>query len=333
MRPATAATVRPGSAQYVNASASLRPQSAPVNRPQSGKRKGHLDINLAAHCARVRTIANQSKSSSADREAMTALLDGIDLLKTQKQDAVDGMQEASSQLSAIMIENEDMREQLMGLGHLIGEYKKLDIVAQMMSNPQLIESIGEINATIHRYNPTAQKSAASVPPDEDHDSSLSSSQSIPARSSSPSQMVMQANRVAQAGLTDMMADEVLNEGLTTHSLLQEKLRALERLVFILKKRVLVFESNQELVEMLDKYGSVQGMLDQMHVMEGENDKLRLRELGFQRDPLVRRRVCSQRNNMTVTPVVLLALQNELASAYAGMRIFTLSHTCTVYAHT
>ena len=28
-------------------------------------------------------------------------------------------------------------------------------------------------------------------------------------------------------------------------------------MFVLKKRVLVFESNQELVDMMDKYGSVQ----------------------------------------------------------------------------
>jgi len=113
--------------------------------------------------------------------------------------------------------------------------------------------------------------------------------------------------------------EVLTEGLKTHTLLQEKLRALEQLVFVLRKRVLVFESNQELVDMMDKYGSVQDLLQQMEQLQDENSKLRLRELEFARDPLIRRRVCSS-GQPTVTAALLLALQNELQAASAVIEV-------------
>ena len=124
--------------------------------------------------------------------------------------------------------------------------------------------------------------------------------------------------------------EVLTEGLKTHTLLQEKLRALEQLVFVLRKRVLVFESNQELVDMMDKYGSVKDLVQQMEQLEDENSKLRLRELEFARDPLIRRRVCSS-GQPTVTAALLLALQNELQAASAVIEV-SRSFPCRSLSH-
>ena len=75
-RPGTAASARPGSmlpSLGETAASSLRPHSAPANRPPSGKKKGGIDPNIAAHCARVRILANQPKSSSGDRDAMLAV--------------------------------------------------------------------------------------------------------------------------------------------------------------------------------------------------------------------------------------------------------------------
>jgi hypothetical protein len=253
--------------------------------------------------------------------ALTQVVDGFELMKAQKNDAADRVREAGTKLSAMSMENAELQERLAELEELVAEYKKLDIVAEMMCSDQLAESIGDIHATIHRYNPISKKAAvAAVPTDEDaKNTSLndSTSNKAPQRPTSPSQLVMQANLAA--GIAESFGDapEHLNEGLQTHALLQDKLRALERLVFVLKKRILVFESNHELVEMMQKYGSVQGMLDKMNMLQAENDKLRLREVEFQRDPLLRRRVCAP-TDATVTPVVLLALQNELTSAYAVM---------------
>ena len=71
-RPGTALSARPGmmlpSLGGEDTSASgPRPHSAPANRPLSGKKKGGIDPNMAAHCSRVRMIANQPKSSASDR--------------------------------------------------------------------------------------------------------------------------------------------------------------------------------------------------------------------------------------------------------------------------
>jgi hypothetical protein len=316
-RPGTAATVRPNTVAPIASEA--RPHSAPAKRPKSGRKKGVED--MAVHCARLRTMASQPKASSTDRESLIAVVEAMDQITAQKQEALESARAAAEKIGALVIENAELREQLQGLEDLVAEYKKLDVVAEMMEQDQLADSITEINATIHRYNPTAQKPSVKLAVqghDDDNNSSLSGS--VPGvgsgmRPNSPT-VFAQLNR-STSGDSALRDAEAVNDGLHTHALLQDKLRALEQLVFVLKKRVLVLESNQELIDMMGKFGSVQDMLDKMTQLQADNDKLRLRELEFARDPLIRRRVCSP-NNSTVTAALLLALQNELAAAYTVM---------------
>jgi hypothetical protein len=231
IRPATAATARP---EAILNDQTTRPQSAPTNRPALGvKKTTRLDPNIAAHCARVRTLANQPKMSSGDREALAALLDAFELVKRQKDDAVDRVRETSMQNSGMMMESAEMREKLAGAEHLIAEYKKLDIVAEMMRSDALVESIAEINATEKRYNPAAQIAATleKLPADDDTISSANGSinggRSGPPRPASPTALAMVAKRGSLAGSpAPGTEEEDIPAGLQTHALLEEKVLSL-----------------------------------------------------------------------------------------------------------
>ena len=55
------------------------------------------------------------------------------------------------------------------------------------------------------------------------------------------------------------------------------------------------------------------MFDSSKQLSEENQKLRLRELQFEHEPLLRRRAFGPADSYT-TPVLILALQNELTAA-------------------
>lgn len=133
-----------------SSSADLRPHSAPANRqsrPKSGKSGGKVDAAAAAeHCAQLRKLAAQAKTAPTDREAMKGLVDAYELMKQQKEEATARAHASSIKLSTLMLENADMHERLQSLTDTVADYQKLDIVAEMIDNDQMVESISEINA-------------------------------------------------------------------------------------------------------------------------------------------------------------------------------------------
>jgi hypothetical protein len=263
------------------------------------------------------------------------VVDAYERMKLLKETAVEHAQDASAKLATLQAENFELQNKVSDLEDLFAEYKKLDMVTELIQEDHLVQSIAEINATIQRYDTAAPKKATapSLPADDDAASlngSIRGGNASPAaRAASPSQLVLQASLAAR-GHSPAGDGPALNHGLRTHALLQDKLRALERLVFILKKRVLVLESNEELVDMMDKYGSVQAMLDTCQQLSEENEKLRLRELEFKHEPLLRRRACGPHDANT-TPVLILALQNELTAARQVLAL-EVSHPNPSFLH-
>ena len=129
------------------------------------------------------------------------LVEGFEFMRAQKEAAEERARDALAKFNNMAIDYADLREKMSGLEAMVTEYKKLDIVAEMMQQEHLVESIGEINATIHRYDPATQHpaTAPAVPPDEDGNASLNASAhrggSSPARPTSPSQLALQARCV------------------------------------------------------------------------------------------------------------------------------------------
>lgn len=77
---------------------------------------------------------------------MKGLVDAYELMKQQKEEATARAHASSIKLSTLMLENADMHERLQSLTDTVADYQKLDIVAEMIDNDQMVESISEINA-------------------------------------------------------------------------------------------------------------------------------------------------------------------------------------------
>jgi len=68
------------------------------------------------------------------------------------------------------------------------------------------------------------------------------------------------------------------------------------------------------------------MLAQTERLREENSKLRLREMRFTRNPLLRRRICDPKNAAASTPILLMALQNEVSASFD---LVPYVPTCTI----
>ena len=77
---------------------------------------------------------------------MKGLVDAYELMKQQKEEATARAHASSIKLSTLTLENADMHERLQSLTDTVADYQKLDIVAEMIDNDQMVESISEINA-------------------------------------------------------------------------------------------------------------------------------------------------------------------------------------------
>eukprot|EP00163_Fabomonas_tropica_P020132 TRINITY_DN353_c0_g2_i5.p1 TRINITY_DN353_c0_g2~~TRINITY_DN353_c0_g2_i5.p1 ORF type:complete len:859 (+),score=275.40 TRINITY_DN353_c0_g2_i5:577-3153(+) len=90
-----------------------------------------------------------------------------------------------------------------------------------------------------------------------------------------------------------------------------KLKRLEELVYVLKKRITNYEENASLADVISNHGTLPDLLQNNAILEKENKLLRLREQRFAHAPLLRRR-----RLMECSPAYLrllvVALQNELA---------------------
>jgi regulator of replication initiation timing len=103
------------------------------------------------------------------------------------------------------------------------------------------------------------------------------------------------------------------EGQRIFELVNGKFKALDDLVYVLKKRILSLETNEELADAVKQFGNVGELLEDNKRLRVENQKLRAREQRFLADPLLRRR---QLNTMSREQLqtLIICLQNELSAS-------------------
>jgi hypothetical protein len=88
-------------------------------------------------------------------------------------------------------------------------------------------------------------------------------------------------------------------------LVNTKFKALEDLVFVLKKRILQFEQNTQIMGALDDHGTIEKVMAANESLALQNTKLKLREHRYQVEPLLRRRPQMNAENATF---LVMALQ-------------------------
>jgi len=76
---------------------------------------------------------------------------GYELMKTLKENAVERAHTVSTRLDSLQGEIAELRIKVADLQELLTDYRKLDMVTELMQEDQLEQSIREINATILRY--------------------------------------------------------------------------------------------------------------------------------------------------------------------------------------
>ena len=118
------------------------------------------------------------------------------------------------------------------------------------------------------------------------------------------------------------------EGQRIFELVNSKFKALDDLVYVLKKRILSLETNEELADAVKQFGNVGELLDDNKRLRAENQKLRAREQRFLADPLLRRR---QLNTMSREQLqtLIICLQNELSASRSVMDRHTVKQVAQV----
>jgi hypothetical protein len=124
----------------------------------------------------------------------------------------------------------------------------------------------------------------------------------------------ESNRDLESGLAraDISGDE------QTAMLRDVHMQRLEELIHVLQRRLIHVEQNQELTrEISSEFGSVLGLVDALHALSDENERLRKGETDFYGDPLVRR--LQDRMSVHAVRPLVLALQSDLESEAAQRR--------------
>uniref|UniRef100_A0A7S4KZE8 Uncharacterized protein n=1 Tax=Guillardia theta TaxID=55529 RepID=A0A7S4KZE8_GUITH len=311
--------------------ATRRPFSAPL-RPSSSIRPKSAKTpklsNLEDHCARLRQLSSLAKTPSADKETFLAVVDALENVDASRKNADASSRALAEELEEVREHNMLLQEQMVEMVEKLKMYERVHIIAEVVNKTEIEASLRDINAAILRYSGTMKGGSeeheiAIVPPAEldKHPASSTSRPSSPSLIAKQSEMatLLRKNReeredtLNETTRSAMSSPATVMEGIDTMLLLQDKLKALEKLVFVLKKRVIMYESNEELFNLMNKYSSVHSLLDKTTKINQENEKLRLRELRFQSEPLLRWRVCSDEKSREVLPSILLVLQNELAA--------------------
>ncbi len=119
------------------------------------------------------------------------------------------------------------------------------------------------------------------------------------------------------------------EGQRIFELVNSKFRALDDLVYVLKKRILSLETNEELADAVKQFGNVGELLEDNKRLRAENQKLRAREQRFLADPLLRRR---QLNTMSREQLqtLIICLQNELSASRNVLDRHTVKQVAQVH---
>jgi regulator of replication initiation timing len=120
------------------------------------------------------------------------------------------------------------------------------------------------------------------------------------------------------------------EGQRIFELVNGKFKALDDLVYVLKKRILSLETNEELADAVKQFGNVGELLEDNKRLRVENQKLRAREQRFLADPLLRRR---QLNTMSREQLqtLIICLQNELSASRNVLDRHTVKQVAQVRA--
>ncbi len=118
------------------------------------------------------------------------------------------------------------------------------------------------------------------------------------------------------------------EGQRIFELVNSKFKALDDLVYVLKKRILSLETNEELADAVKQFGNVGELLEDNKRLRAENQKLRAREQRFLADPLLRRR---QLNTMSREQLqtLIICLQNELSASRNVLERHTVKQVAQV----
>ena len=118
------------------------------------------------------------------------------------------------------------------------------------------------------------------------------------------------------------------EGQRIFELVNSKFKALDDLVYVLKKRILSLETNEELADAVKQFGNVGELLEDNKRLRAENQKLRAREQRFLADPLLRRR---QLNSMSREQLqtLIICLQNELSASRNVLERHTVKQVAQV----
>ena len=125
--------------------------------------------------------------------------------------------------------------------------------------------------------------------------------------------VLRSTGVSAASDSSTRPPGGIPEGQRIFELVNSKFRALDDLVYVLKKRILSLETNEELADAVKHFGNVGELLQDNKRLRSENQKLRAREQRFLSDPLLRRRQLNTMGKKQLQTLII-CLQNELSAS-------------------
>lgn len=204
-----------------------------------------------------------------------------------------------------------LRQDLISKENLLSAYNKLDFIKSSMSVSVLQTSINNIGAfSEHHLLAFPSSHPDFFPPSE---SNIKKYDLAGTSSKGANPQAPRSSGVPPAPESTVRPPGGIPEGQRIFELVNSKFRALDDLVYVLKKRILSLETNEELADAVKQFGNVGELLEDNKRLRAENQKLRAREQRFLADPLLRRR---QLNMMTREQLqtLIICLQNELSAS-------------------
>jgi regulator of replication initiation timing len=220
-----------------------------------------------------------------------------------------------------------LRNDLLSKDTLLSAYNKLDFIKSSMSVSVLQASINNIG-TISKLSfsvPLTLAPSLFLPSSE---SNIKKYDQAGSSSKGANPQAPRSSGVPAAADSAPRPPGGIPEGQRIFELVNSKFRALDDLVYVLKKRILSLETNEELADAVKQFGNVGELLEDNKRLRVENQKLRAREQRFLADPLLRRR---QLNTMSREQLqtLIICLQNELSASRNVLERHTVKQVAQV----